>query len=205
MSSLLLDALLLEPAAAERKRVRQETLADQAEIGKMTAQMKALLSAAAADPDVALRARLAELEGRLSQLQQQVDAQSTGLVSPENMAAVLAKLLASSPRLQFVEVKVLPRSGYSLEKPESAPPASAAKDATPAPAPEQKSNQVYRHGVEVTMRGNYLDLVAYLREIESQPVRMYWDKVSLSVTEYPTVTMRFMVYTISLEKVWLTV
>ena len=55
------------------------------------------------------------------------------------------------------------------------------------------------------MRGSYLDLLAYLKQIESLPVRMFWDKLSLSVTTYPMVTMRLVVYTISLEKVWLTV
>ena len=55
------------------------------------------------------------------------------------------------------------------------------------------------------MRGAYLDLLAYLKEIESLPVRMFWDSVSLSAAAYPAVTMRLVVYTISLEKVWLTV
>ena len=34
---------------------------------------------------------------------------------------------------------------------------------------------------------------------------MFWDKVSLSVSGYPVVTMRVVVYTISMEKAWLTV
>ena len=47
--------------------------------------------------------------------------------------------------------------------------------------------------------------MAYLKQIESQPVRILWDKVNLSVGDYPTVTMRVVVYTISMEKAWITV
>jgi MSHA biogenesis protein MshJ len=205
LAGVLLDTFLLAPTLTERKRIIQQTLTDQAEIGNMTAQMMALARSKGADPDVALRARLAEFEGRMSELQRQVDAQSTELVSPEKMAAVLEKILASSPMLQLVEVKVLPRSTVSLEKSAAAPAANQPQEAKREPAQEKTSNEIYRHGVEVTMRGEYLDLVAYLMQIESQPVRMFWDKVDLSVTQYPMVTMRVLVYTISLEKVWITV
>ena len=203
VAAVLLDAVLVEPTLAERKRILLATQANQAEIGKLAAQAQALVRARAVDPDAALKTRLAELQGRISQLQGQLDAQGAELVSPEKMAAVLEKILASSPRLQFVEVKVLPRTTVSLGEEPAKPQAAQPKDAKPDPA--HAPNEIYRHGVEVTMRGNYLDLVAYLKTIESQPVRMFWDKVNLSVTEYPTITMRVLVYTISLEKVWLTV
>jgi len=94
----------------------------------------------------------------------------------------------------------LPRVSISIEK-----EATPGREPKAAAAEEKNPNEIYRHGVEVTMRGSYLDLLAYLMQIESLPVRMFWDRVNLSVTTYPTVTMRLVVYTISLDKVWLTV
>jgi len=201
---MLIDSLLLGPVLAERKRLVLETQNDQAEIAKMTAQVQTMVRDRAVDPDVLMKAKLVELTARQAELQRQIDAQSAELVPPEKMPAVLEKILANNPRLQLIEVKTLPRASISIEK-EAAPAHGQAREAKPAAADDKKPAEIYRHGVEVTIRGSYLDLLAYLKEIESLPVRMFWDKVSLSVTAYPTVTMRLVVYTISLDKVWLTV
>lgn len=200
----LLQSLLLGPVLAERKRLVPEIQNDQSEAAKMAAQVQTLVRDKAADPDAALKSRLAELAARQTALQRQIDAQSAELVPPEKMPAVLEKILANNPRLQLMEVKTLPRTSILVEK-EAAPARGQAPQAKPNASDEKKLAEIYRHGVEVTLRGSYLDLLAYLKEIESLPVRMFWDKVKLSATAYPSVTMRFVVYTISLEKVWLTV
>ena len=199
---VLIDALLVAPVLAQRKRLVLETQNDQAEIVKMVAQVQTLVRDKAADPDAVIKARLSELTARQAELQRQIDAQSAELVPPEKMPAVLEKILANNPRVRLIEVKTLPRSSISLEK-EAAPVQGQAR--TAKPTEEKKPAEIYRHGVEVTMRGSYLDLLAYLKEIESLPVRMFWDKLQMSVTVYPTVTLRLVVYTISLEKTWLTV
>lgn len=203
---VLLQGLLLAPVGAARKRIVQETQNDQAEMGKMAAQVQTLVRNRATDPDAAMKTRLAELEVRQAVLQRQIDEQSAELVPPEKIRAVLDKILANNPRLQLIEMKTLPRISISVEK-EAATgdKGGQARESKPASADEMKAAEIYRHGVEVTMRGGYLDLLAYLQEIESLQVRMFWDKVNLSVTTYPTVTMRLVVYTISLDKIWLTV
>ncbi|MBI4293692.1 MAG: hypothetical protein HY661_19620 [Betaproteobacteria bacterium] len=201
----LLHSLLLESVLAQRKRLVLEAQNDRAEIVKMTAQLQSLARNQAVDPDVHLRTRLSDLEARQAQLQRQIDAQSADLVPPEKMSAVLEKLLANTPRLRLVEIKTLPRSSISLDQGPARQEAAKAGDARREAADEKKPAVIYRYGMEVTMRGSYLDFLAYLKEIESLPVRMFWDKLSLSAKDYPNVTMRFTVYTISLEKVWLTV
>ena len=197
---MLIQSLLLGPVLAERRRLGQETRNDQAETGKMSVQVQALIRDKAADPDVALKAKLAELGARQAEVQRQIDAQSAELVSPQKMPSVLEKILANNPRLQLIGMKTLPRVSISIEK-----EATPGREPKAAAAEEKNPNEIYRHGVEVTMRGSYLDLLAYLMQIESLPVRMFCDRVNLSVTTYPTVTMRLVVYTISLDKVWLTV
>lgn len=199
--AMLLQSLLLGPVLAERKRLVAETQNDQSESAKMAAQVQTLVRDQAVDPNVVLKSRLAELDVRQTALQRQIDAQSAELVPPEKMPAVLEKILANNPRLQLIEVKTLPRTLITVE----AAPGGQAREAKPGASDEKKPAEIYRHSVEVTMRGSYLDLLEYLKEIESLPVRMFWDKLKLSVTTYPTVTMRLVVYTISLDKAWLTV
>ena len=64
---------------------------------------------------------------------------------------------------------------------------------------------LYKHGIEMTLRGRYLDLLDYLREVERMPDRVYWDKVEVSVQEYPNVTLKLTLYTVSMDRAWLLV
>lgn len=201
----LLQSLLLEPILAERKRLVLETRNDQAEMGKMTAQVQSLVRNKAADPDVLLKTKLSELESRHAQLQRQIDAQSADLVPPEKMSALLEKLVVNRPRLQIIEIKTLPRASISIDQGPEKKETPKSGDPKRESAAENRSDLIYRYGMEVTMRGSYLEFLAYLKEIEALPVRMFWDKLSLSAKDYPNVIIRFSVYTISLEKAWLTV
>lgn len=201
----LLQSLLLDPVLTERKRIVLETQSDQTEIAKMSAQVQTLVRDKAADPDVLLKTRLSELESRQAQLQRQIDAQSADLVPPEKMSALLEQLLANRPRLQIIEIKTLPRSSINISSEPAKPEPRQAGDSKRESADEKTPDLMYRYGIEVTMRGTYLDFLAYLKEIESLPVRMFWDRLNLSAKDFPNVTMRFTVYTISLERIWLTV
>jgi len=197
LTFVLMESLLVGPVFTARKRLILETRNDQVQIGKMVEQVRTLMLARGVDPDSALKSKLAELKTRHAALQSQIDRQAADLVSADKMSAVLERMLANNARLQLIEVKTLPRAAIGAAK--------EAASARQAPAAAGEQPEMYRHGVEISMRGGYLDLLAYLKEIESLPVRMFWESVSLSAAAYPAVTMRLVVYTISLEKVWLTV
>jgi MSHA biogenesis protein MshJ len=88
------------------------------------------------------------------------------------------------------------------------PSAPAPKPAAEKPAaapPKPAAGTIYRHGVEITLSGSYLDLLAYLRDLEKLPSQMYWGRLELAVAAHPTVTMKLSVYTMSLDLAWLIV
>jgi MSHA biogenesis protein MshJ len=119
------------------------------------------------------------------------------LVQPEKMAAHLRQLLAGNSRLQLLSLNTLaatPLLELSNGKALS-PPAK-----TPVPVQEK---QVFAHGVELTLRGNYLDLLFYLKSLEKLPQQMYWSKVRLQVVQYPNAELSLVLYTLSLDKTWL--
>jgi len=45
----------------------------------------------------------------------------------------------------------------------------------------------------------------YLAELEKLPSHMFWGEASLSVEHYPEAVLTVTVYTLSLDKTWLTV
>jgi MSHA biogenesis protein MshJ len=62
------------------------------------------------------------------------------------------------------------------------------------------ASQLYRHGVEMTLTGSYLDLLQYLSRLEALPVRLLWGSGDLQVDQYPTVRLRLQVYTLGAQR-----
>jgi MSHA biogenesis protein MshJ len=62
---------------------------------------------------------------------------------------------------------------------------------------------IYKHEVEIVFQGNYLDMLSYMRELESLPEQVYWNKGKLTVIEYPKASLTLNLFTLSLEKKWL--
>ncbi len=198
-----LNAVLLAPIAAQQQRITQQSKNVQAEMAKLAGQVQSLVRQSGTDPDAGMKAKLAELQSRQSTLQRQIEQQSAELVAPDKMASVLEKILANNPSIQLVEAKTLPRTAVTMSKGSAKPAESSATK--PAAGEDKKPGEIYRHGMEVTLRGSYLNLLGYLKDIEALPVRMFWERISLSADDYPAITMKIVVYTISLDKDWLTV
>ena len=204
---VLFQALLVGPVGAARKRIVQETAERPGRDGHDGRAGADARSRQGDGPGCGRESKAGAARGKAGGI---CSGRSTcsrrNWFRRKKIRAVLDKILANNPRLQLIEMKTLPRVSISVEKEAATGEKGApSRESKPASADETKSAEIYRHGVEVTMRGSYLDLLAYLQEIESLQVRMFWDKVNLSVTTYPTVTMRLVVYTISLDKAWLTV
>ncbi|MDL2353629.1 MAG: hypothetical protein QFF03_00065, partial [Pseudomonadota bacterium] len=62
---------------------------------------------------------------------------------------------------------------------------------------------LYRHGVELTVRGNYLDMVNYMDALEAMPTQLFWGRAELHVDEYPNARLALTLYTLSLDKKWM--
>jgi MSHA biogenesis protein MshJ len=65
--------------------------------------------------------------------------------------------------------------------------------------------QIYKHGVRITVRGSYLDLLSYAAALEKLPEQMFWGEAKLSVEKYPDSLFTLTLYTLSLDKTWLKV
>lgn len=55
---------------------------------------------------------------------------------------------------------------------------------------------LYRHGIELQLRGGYGDLVDHLARLEQDP-RIFWSGMRLATTSYPENTLTISLYTIS--------
>ena len=195
----LLYALFLNPLLARQKALRAELAQQQDSIAAIDRQIGQQMQAYALDPDAAARQRLAALGADAERLSASLRAMQKGLVAPERIAPLLETILKSNGKLQLVSLKTLPVSPVSA----AATPASVAAappGAAPAVAPEAL---LYRHGVELAVRGNYLDMVAYLEALEAMPTQLFWGRADLQVEQYPNARLTLTLYTLSLDRKWI--
>jgi len=59
--------------------------------------------------------------------------------------------------------------------------------------------------VELTLRGSYFDMLDYLAQIEALPWQMYLGKLKLDARDYKRPVLTLTLYTLSLDKAWLTI
>ena len=64
----------------------------------------------------------------------------------------------------------------------------------------QSGAELYRHGLEMTLRGSYFDLMQYLSDLEKMPARLLWGGVELQVDKYPEVRLSVQVHTLSTQR-----
>ena len=215
----LLFALYLNPLLAKRAALRAQVAQQRDNIVGIDGEISGTLQAFALDPNAAANARLAALNAETAQLSASLRAMQKGLVAPERITPLLESILKANGRLQLVSMKTMPPSPFSDGafplKPRTATPgmatlapmAASVVPASPAPAPvpapATPSDLLYRHGVELTVRGNYLDMVNYLDALEALPTQLFWGRAALEVEEYPNARLTLTVYTLSLDKKWM--
>jgi MSHA biogenesis protein MshJ len=195
----LANSLVFAPLSRKEAVLRQ-TLAQQAgAIDGVDADIASKARAYANDPNDALRKRLAALRAETERTSADLRTMQKGLVPPERIAPLLESILRANGRLTLVSLKTLPVT--TLNDGAATPAAPAAPVATP---PVVKSpDLLYRHGVELTVRGSYLDMVDYMQVLETLPTQLFWGKAQLDAEAYPNVRLTLTLYTLSLDSKWM--
>jgi MSHA biogenesis protein MshJ len=193
----LINAALLDPLLAKQKALSAEVVQQQEKMKELQAQMQALLQAKQDDEHSPLRLRIAQLRQQLQTQDTYLQTRRDRLVEPGKMAALLEQVLNRNGKLQLVALKTLPVS-LLVEKP------AARDDAAPIQG-DERQKQIFKHGVQITVRGSYLDFLDYLAALEKLPTQMFWGEVSLSVEQHPEALLTVTLYTLSMEKAWLSV
>lgn len=182
-----LNSALIAPLRAKQQRLAGEIAQKEKELRIVQTELQRLARVRDADPDARNRTRSAELRAQLAELDKQIAAEQRRFTSPQRMRAVLEDMLERNKRLRLLDLKTLP-----------------VKELTVAQA-RGGTQRVYRHGVEMTVAGRYLDIYAYLKSLEGTPSQLYWGRAEMSVADYPVSTLKVTVYTLSFDQAWLVV
>ena len=200
--------LWVEPAQLRIAVLTKQIAQQKTEMQGLQAQVAGLKSQLK-DPDAPTKAALAEAKVQVAAAEKALLEYDKTLVPPERMPQLLQSLFVRHRGLELMSMQTLPPAPL-LAPPtataESRPPeAKAADGKKPAPPPAVKGGNIHKHGIEIKMAGNYLDLLAYVADLEQLPQKLLWGRMTLAVTAYPRSELTLTVYTLSLDSTWMTV
>lgn len=184
----LVNAALIDPLRDRQKTLAAESAKLQQELATIQIGLQGMLKGGSQDIDSANRARQTASRDELAKLNARLGQEQRRFTPPERMRAVLAEMLERNKGLALVDLKTL-----------------AVAPLATAPASPSGNPGLFRHGIELTVSGSYADLYEYLRTLERLPTQLYWGQAELAVAEYPSVTLKLTLYTVSFERAWLIV
>jgi MSHA biogenesis protein MshJ len=190
----MVNALVLDPQLEKQKKISAEVVQQQEKMKQVQAQIETLLQARQADANSPLREQIRVLHEKIAEGNTYLQGRRDKLVPPEKMAQLLQQVLSKNGHLLLVALNTLPVS--LLVEPSDEAAAARMTDA---------EKQIFKHGVKITVRGSYADLLQYLNALEKLPTQMFWGVAKMDVVRHPVVELTLTLYTLSLDKIWLQV
>lgn len=182
----LMHVTLVAPAATERRNLLARMDKERAQVVAVEGAIREEAEQSAA-PQAAREQQEIELRRQLAHADETIRALHRSLVPAGRVPALLREMVARDPALELQSLRTLPTAPLM-------------------PAGEKEGTAergVYKHGVEITVRGNYNALHDYLARLERLPSTLYWWRARLATDDTTTLTMTLTIHTLSLDKAWL--
>lgn len=193
----------IEPGQQQTARLKKTLAQQQTEQEQLNAQLAGLKSQNI-DPDAANRTQLLLLRDQLAATERDLKAFDRTLVPPAQAPALLQTLLTRHRGLTLVSLKTLSPQPL-IDPPAAKEGEKPAADANKAAADPMPGGNIYKHGVEIRLAGNYQDLLAYVSELENSRQKLLWGNMRLTVKKHPVSELTLIVYTLSLDATWLAI
>lgn len=172
----LAHVALIDPLLVRQKSLIERAKRDQSQLAAVRAQIESLLKdqeTGKKDPE---QAALEELERGVAEVEKDLAAKKQRFAAATRLPALLKDLLGQGRPTKLEALRVLPGSQV------------------------EAGAELYRHGVEVTLRGSYFDLLQYLSALEKLPAGLLWGSAELQVEQYPEVRLTVQVHTLSNQR-----
>lgn len=176
------------PLSQQRRDISRDVTKLKNQQLELTAREQVVAARKSTDPDYDNKQKLHVLEKESSRLQAQLETSIVNLVAPREMPALLKDLLTRQKKLQLLSLENLPPQKLEFGR--------ASDTETVGPL-------LYRHSLRMEFSGDYLSLLAYLRQLETLPKTLVLEEVDIETEDYPAAIVRLQVYTLSLTEDWI--
>lgn len=193
---MIFELALLGPAQRKYAQLGADTETQKKQFESLKAEEVVLTKVLTTDPALRLKKEYEQLSAQLEALDKEIIELSAGLVSAGQLAAMLQEVLVLTEGLQL--------EGLITEPPVSIPlpgdsPASQDKQANPinTSAPQLR---IYKQYVSLKLKGNYFQILNYLKRLEGTRWRFYWEALFYQVSGHPDAVVEIRVYSLSIER-----
>jgi len=198
----IVDFAILQGLGNEKKALQTRFDMAEKELGALETQKKVLIDGLQNNPGIAKQREVAQLKERVSQLENDIQEVSAGLVSAEDLPKVIRDILLKSDRLKLLglvanapqELVLQAEAINSQIQGEGQQRNEVANDEA-----QQESVGVFKHSVVFRLEGRYRDIHEYLSTLESSDWQFYWDEFQYEVTDFPLAVAQITAYTLSTE------
>ncbi len=129
--------------------------------------------------------KLAQLELALEALEQRLRLKTIELIDPDKMFQLMTRLVYRESRLKLL----------SLKRREVKPAIELSEE-------QQGEATIYRHVLEVKFSGKFQDILKYMQTLENLDWKLIWDEIEIISDEYPLITVKVVISTLSTRKEW---
>jgi len=131
--------------------------------------------------------QLERLIEQLAEVEQQLRVATIELIDPEKMFQLMNQLIYRGSNLQLISLK-----------------RREVRSAIPPSDPENPEDDagIYRHVLELRFAGSYPDILRYMQSMEALDWKLLWDEIEIVSEEYPKITVRVVMSTLSTRKEW---
>lgn len=176
-------------ASKAREAAAQRVTELSAERQKITDQIEQFKQAGGGTAQV-LAGELSRAKLELITTDQRLSRSTSALVNADQLALVLQEMLAESSALSLISMQTLSVEPISLESSEEGNIEELA----------DASVNVYQHGVVLTVRGRYFEVLNLLDKLEAKQWKFYWQSLRYEVQSYPEAEVQIRVFTLSAEE-----
>lgn len=179
---------------------QQLLVTQQDALSQAKAELEGLSTGRVPAGDPALREQLADIGRQSESIDASLRASQQYLVPPETMSGLLQDLLRRNRLIQVLALQTLPVT--PLLQPDAAPDEQSVAVAD-KPKPARQDVGMFRHGVQLIVRGEYLNVLTVLQGLEKLPAQMYWGRLEMETLAGEQPVFSVWIYTLSLDRTWL--
>ncbi|MCP4490783.1 MAG: hypothetical protein GY820_26240 [Gammaproteobacteria bacterium] len=129
--------------------------------------------------------KLTQLRRKLEEVEERLRLKTVELIDPEDMFQLMRRLIYKESKLTLENLR--------------------RREVKPALTPvdgEQDDARIYRHVLEAKFSGKFVDILKYMQSLEALDWKLIWDEIEIVSEEYPQITVKLIISTLSTRKEW---
>ena len=192
----ILYSLFLEAPIQRVEQLNQQVIQTEQNNKNNQDSIRVLEQALSEDPNVALRKQLLQYQAKLGGIDERLLALTSDLIDPIQMRYALIKLLKLQEGVKLLSFRVLPASAVTQSKTNSATDKIANVTVGDIKA-QTEQLQLYRHGINIKLQGQYFQLKDYLTQLEGLSWTFFWQEFDYQLKVYPVSELEIEIYSLS--------